>query len=87
MARLTVEDCLQNVDNRYDLVLLARKRARQIIFGSEPMVPEDNDKPTVLALREIAENLVRPDNIDEIDKHDSDEDLIDPNDFSIPVPE
>jgi len=61
MARVTVEDCLTNVDNRFELVMLATKRARQIaVEGSEPMVPEENDKPTVLALREIAENLVTP---------------------------
>ena len=61
MARVTVEDCLNNVDNRFELVMLATKRARQIaVQGAEPLVPEDNDKPTVLALREIAENLVTP---------------------------
>ena len=68
MARLTVEDCLDNVDNRYDLVLLAAKRARQITFGSEPLVKEHNDKPTVIALREIAEGLVTPKNINDIGK-------------------
>ena len=68
MARLTVEDCLNNVDNRYDLVLLASKRARQIAFGSEPLVKENNDKPTVLALREIAEGKVTPKNINDIGK-------------------
>lgn len=70
MARLTVEDCLQHIDNRYDLVILAAKRARQIIFGSEPLVKEDNDKPTVLALREIADGIISEDNINEIDKND-----------------
>ncbi len=61
MARVTVENCLTNVDNRFELVMLATKRARQIaVQGAEPLVPEDNDKPTVLALREIAENLVTP---------------------------
>ena len=58
MARVTVEDCLDNVDNRFQLVLVATKRARQISLGSEPFVEEENDKPTVLALREIAEGLV-----------------------------
>ncbi|MDX1456316.1 MAG: DNA-directed RNA polymerase subunit omega [Marinobacter sp.] len=59
MARVTVEDCLENVDNRFQLVMLATKRARQIATkGQEPMVPEENDKPTVLALREIAEGKV-----------------------------
>lgn len=54
MARVTVEDCLDNVDNRFQLVLMASKRARQIARGSDPRVPWENDKPTVLALREIA---------------------------------
>ena len=58
MARLTVEDCLDYVDNRFELVLVAAKRARQLAMGADPMVPLDNDKPTVLALREIADNLV-----------------------------
>ena len=75
MARVTVEDCLGNLRNRYELVLLASKRARQIVLGSDPLVPEDNDKPTVIALREIAENLVTDDNIDKINKSDNDEEL------------
>lgn len=58
MARLTVEDCLDNVENRFELVLVAAQRARQLAMGADPLVPEDNDKPTVLALREIAENLI-----------------------------
>ena len=58
MARVTVEDCLDNVDNRFELVLLATKRARQIARGGEPLVEESNDKTTVIALREIAEGKV-----------------------------
>jgi len=58
MARVTVEDCLEHVDNRFDLVLLATKRARQLVRGVDPKVPWENDKPTVVALREIAEGLV-----------------------------
>ena len=58
MARVTVEDCLENVDNRFNLVLLASKRARQLENGVEPLVPWDNDKPTVVALREIAAGLI-----------------------------
>ena len=55
MARITVEDCLHNVENRFHLVLLAAKRARQLMRGSvEPTVPWENDKATVVALREIA---------------------------------
>jgi DNA-directed RNA polymerase subunit omega len=58
MARLTVEDCLDHVDNRFELVLVAAKRARQLSMGAEPLVELENDKPTVLALREIAENKI-----------------------------
>jgi len=61
MARVTVEDCLDNVDNRFQLVLVAAKRARQIAMGKEPMVEWENDKPTVVALREISEGLVTRD--------------------------
>ncbi|MGI9228772.1 MAG: DNA-directed RNA polymerase subunit omega [Gammaproteobacteria bacterium] len=68
MARLTVEDCLDNIDNRYDLVLLASKRARQISKGLEPQVKPGADKPTVIALREIAAGLVTPDNIEQLGK-------------------
>lgn len=61
MARVTVEDCLNNVDNRFELVMLATKRARQIaVQGAEPLVAEENDKATVIALREIADDLVTP---------------------------
>jgi len=70
MARLTIEDCLTKIDNRYDLVLLASKRARQITLGRDTLVDEDNDKPTVIALREIAEGLITTDNIDTIGKID-----------------
>ena len=59
MARITVEDCLENVDNRFELVMVSSKRARQLqIEGKDPMVSVDNDKPTVIALREIADGLV-----------------------------
>ena len=58
MARITVEDCLKNINNRFELVLTATKRARQIGHGSDPLVEEENDKPTVLALREIAAGLI-----------------------------
>lgn len=54
MARVTIEDCLANVDNRFQLVLVAAKRARQLAAGAEPTVAWENDKPTVIALREIA---------------------------------
>ncbi|MCB1741483.1 MAG: DNA-directed RNA polymerase subunit omega [Gammaproteobacteria bacterium] len=58
MARITVEDCIEQVSNRFELVLLATKRARQIARGAAPLVPEENDKPTVIALREIAEGRI-----------------------------
>ena len=59
MARVTVEDCLDNVDNRFELVMLATKRSRQLATGGkEPKVAWENDKPTVVALREIAAGLV-----------------------------
>ena len=66
MARITVEDCLQQIDNRFEMVLTATKRARQIANGAEPMVEEANDKPTVIALREIADGLVDPERVDVI---------------------
>ena len=58
MARITVEDCIENVTNRFELVLMATKRARQITLGATPLVDIENDKPTVIALREIAEGKV-----------------------------
>ena len=58
MARITVEDCLDRVDNRFDLVLLACKRARQLTRGVDPLVPWEKDKATVVALREVADGLV-----------------------------
>ena len=62
MARVTVEDCLEHVDNRFELVMVAAKRARQIaVHGAQPMVEWENDKPTVVALREISEALISPD--------------------------
>ncbi len=67
MARITVEDCLEKVENRFQLVLIATKRARQLAGGAEPMVDRDNDKNTVIALREIAEGLVTAAILDEDD--------------------
>lgn len=61
MARVTVEDCLDNLDNRFDLVLIAAKRARQLSNGVDPLIPWENDKPTVVALREIADGLITRD--------------------------
>jgi len=62
MARVTVEDCLENVDNRFELVMVSTKRARQLANGGkEPFVDWENDKPTVVALREIAEGFITND--------------------------
>ena len=70
MARITVEDCLEVVDNRFELVLMATKRARQLAKGADPLVGNENDKPTVLALREIAERKVTPELLAEIDRQE-----------------
>ena len=64
MARVTIEDCLEHVENRFKLVLLASKRARQLSRMSDPLVERDNDKDTVVALREIAAGFVNEENIE-----------------------
>lgn len=66
MARLTVEDCMAYVNNRYDLTILACKRARQLAMGADSLIEEGTDKPTVIALREIAENMVTIDNVNDL---------------------
>ena len=68
MARITVEDCLENIDNIFEMVLVAAKRARRIAHGADPMVELENDKPTVIALREIADGLVTPTILEEIEQ-------------------
>ncbi|MEO6967396.1 MAG: DNA-directed RNA polymerase subunit omega [Rhodanobacteraceae bacterium] len=68
MARITVEDCLKVVDNRFELVLMATRRARQLEKGAEPVIDPENDKPSVVALREIAERRIDMPTIDEIDR-------------------
>jgi len=65
MARVTVEDCIDKVDNRFELVLLAGHRARQISQGAQITVPRDNDKNPVIALREIADETLSPDDLKE----------------------
>jgi DNA-directed RNA polymerase subunit omega len=60
MARITIEDCLSHVENNFELVLRAAKRARDISNGAQPLVPEEGDKSTVVALREIAAGLLNP---------------------------
>ncbi len=67
MARITVEDCLKHIENRFDLVLLATRRARQLAAGVEPLVPWENDKPTVVALREIAAGLITPEKLEALE--------------------
>ncbi len=65
MARVTVQDCLEHVDNRFELVMVASKRARQISrLGADPLLDVENDKPTVLALREIAAGLITDEVLD-----------------------
>jgi DNA-directed RNA polymerase subunit omega len=68
MARITVEDCLDNIENIFEMVLVAAKRARRVAHGAEPLVELENDKPTVIALREIAEGHITPAILDEIDQ-------------------
>ncbi len=78
MARVTVEDCLEHVANRFELVMVASKRARQMATGGkDPMVQEESDKPTVIALREIAEGLVTPDILIREDELDAEQELAD----------
>jgi len=76
MARITVEDCLEHVDNRFALVMLATRRARGLrSFGNNPLVPEENDKPTVIALREIAEGLISHEMLDSHEVSAEDEEV------------
>ncbi len=72
MARVTVEDCLKNVKNRFELVMLAAKRARQLMRGKDAHVEWDNDKPTVVALREIAAGFT---DFDQHEHHESSHDI------------
>ncbi|MDM7322416.1 MAG: DNA-directed RNA polymerase subunit omega [Gammaproteobacteria bacterium] len=69
MARVTVEDCLKDIDNRFQLVLMAAKRARQIEAGAQPLVDPERDKPTVIALREIAEGKLTQAVLNEVHVH------------------
>jgi DNA-directed RNA polymerase subunit omega len=68
MARITVEDCLNHIPNIFEMVLVAAKRARRVAHGADPMVDLENDKPTVIALREIADGLVSPSILEEIEE-------------------
>jgi DNA-directed RNA polymerase subunit omega len=73
MARITVEDCLDNIENIFEMVLVAAKRARRIAHGADVLVERENDKPTVVALREIAAGHVTPAILDEIEQPAPDE--------------
>ncbi|MEX2496062.1 MAG: DNA-directed RNA polymerase subunit omega [Woeseia sp.] len=73
MARITVEDCLDNVENIFEMVLVASKRARRIAHGADPLVKTSNDKPTVIALREIAAGHITPSILDEVEQPATDE--------------
>lgn len=74
MARITVEDCLEHVENRFQLVMLATRRARHLRdYGLDPLVPHENDKHTVIALREIAEGLINHEMLDEQEASHEDE--------------
>jgi DNA-directed RNA polymerase subunit omega len=76
MARITVEDCLDNVENRFELVMLATRRARHMRrYGAEPLLPEENDKHTVIALREIAAGLINNEMLDEQESSTEDEEI------------
>ena len=99
MARVTVEDCIDKVDNRFELVLLASHRARQISQGAQITVDRDNDKNPVVALREIADEMLAPDDLKEdlihslqkhveVDEPEADgQDLIDQADASTTAPD
>ena len=73
MARITVEDCMTKIENIFDMILLASKRAKRIANGAEPLVERENDKPTVIALREIADGKMNNAVLEEMDKIATDE--------------
>jgi len=82
MARVTVSDCLEKLDNRFELVLLASRRARQIMDGAEPSLELENDKPTVVALREIAAGNITEEVLDLVDNPPIEELFIDEDDLA-----
>jgi len=87
MARVTVEDCLEQVDNQYDLIILAKERTLQIGAGDKPLVDEDNDKKTVISLREIGDKKINVENLTNatVDRaRDHPEDAIVQEDFDSP---
>jgi DNA-directed RNA polymerase subunit omega len=82
MARVTVEDCVAVVPNKFELVLLASKRAKDIERGATPSIPKDDDKPTIVALREIAENTISLDGLRSITKKSTIEEAANTSDIS-----
>ncbi len=77
MARVTVQDAVDKIGNRFDLIMVAAKRARQLAtYGKDPMVDWDNDKPTVVALREIEKGFVNRGNVDRLGQVQEDDDII-----------
>ncbi|MDF1689414.1 MAG: DNA-directed RNA polymerase subunit omega [Cycloclasticus sp.] len=82
MARVTVSDCLEKLDNRFELVLLASRRARQIMDGAEPSLEQENDKPTVVALREIAAGNITEEVLDLVDNPPIEELFIEEGDLA-----
>ena len=72
MARITIEDCLKNIDNHFDLVLVAAKRARRLANGADSLVEMENDKPTVIALREIADGLINAEILEQMAQPEND---------------
>ncbi|MFL2539000.1 MAG: DNA-directed RNA polymerase subunit omega [Candidatus Rariloculaceae bacterium] len=85
MARITVEDCIGSVENTFQLVLVAAKRARQLANGAEALVPWENDKPTVVALREVAEGHITESILDQPDQ--SLDELLDAEQAAADLPE
>jgi DNA-directed RNA polymerase subunit omega len=85
MARITVEDCLHNIDNIFEMVLVASKRARRLAHGADAMVELENDKPTVIALREIADGHITPSILEEAE-HQPAEHFLAPESTEEPVP-
>ena len=85
MARITVEDCLNFVENRFELVMVGSKRARQIaVDGRPPLIEVENDKPTVIALREIEQGLITPEFLQEIER---DYEIVDAEETSEDTPQ
>jgi DNA-directed RNA polymerase subunit omega len=86
MARVTVEDCLENVANRFELVMVASKRARQLATGGkDPFVQEESDKSTVIALREIAEGFVTNEILNREEEMDAEEELAEVMEVGEPI--